>query len=250
MNLLVDMGNTRLKWAVADNGQLVTGDALLNEYINQPTLLALWQALTPPEQLVIACVTARDTLELVIATARVLWADIDIIRVNSQTQTFGIINAYAQPEKLGVDRWLVLVAARHFYSLPACVVDCGTAITVDLLDADGRHTGGFISAGLMLMKKSLAGGTNALPFSNTAYPLATADFTEAAIHNGTLLAAVGLVEQVTARHDELSVILTGGDAEFIAPHLSVAPLVDIDLVLRGLAMVAQANTDVADYSVE
>lgn len=241
MNLLVDMGNTRLKWAVADNGQLLTGDALLNESINQATLVTLWQALSPPEQLVIACVTATDTLESVIATARVLWADIDIIRVNSQTQTFGITNAYAQPEKLGVDRWLALVAARYLYSLPVCIVDCGTAITVDLLDADGRHTGGFISAGLTLMKKSLAGGTAALPFSNTIHPLAAADFTDAAIHNGTLLAAVGLVEQVIARHDPLSVILTGGDAELIAPHLSITPLVDADLVLRGLATVAQAN---------
>jgi type III pantothenate kinase len=204
-------------------------------------LVTLWQALTPPEQLVIACVTASDTLEMVIATARVLWANINITRVNSQTQTFGITNAYAQPEKLGVDRWLALVAARHVYSLPVCIVDCGTAITVDLLDADGAHRGGFISAGLMLMKKALAGGTAALPFSETVYPLTPADFTEAAIHNGTLLAAVGLVEQVIARHDGLSVILTGGDAEFIAPHLSVTSIVDVDLVLRGLALVASVS---------
>lgn len=262
MSLLVDMGNTRLKWAVVENGQLLTGQALVNEQINQQLLLSVWQNLTPPQQLVIACVTAKkadlssfenlkglsidksiDTLEMVIAFAVSLWRDIEIVYVSSQTQTFGVINAYTPPEKLGVDRWLALIAVRHAYRLPACIVDCGTAITVDLLDTDGRHLGGFISAGLTLMKKSLAGGTNALPFSDTPYPLKAANFTEAAIYSGTLLAAVGLIEQVLSKQMNTPVvILTGGDAALIAPHLSVTPLVDADLVLRGLAIVAQSES--------
>lgn len=240
MSLLVDMGNTRLKWAVLENGQLLTGQTVLNEQYIEPLLLNLWRPLPPPQQLVIACVTANHTLELVIEVARLLWSDIKIVRVSSQARSFGVFNAYAPPEKLGVDRWLALIAARQAYAMPACIVDCGTAITVDLLDAEGRHLGGFISAGLTLMKKSLAGGTNALPFSQSVYPLEAANFTEAAIYSGTLLAAVGLIEQVIAKQasSSLSVILTGGDAELIAPHLSVTPLIDVDLVLRGLAIVA------------
>lgn len=246
MSLVVDMGNTRLKWAVVNGSQLITGEPLLNEQHCEQDLLTRWQSLTPPQQLVIGCVTASHTLELVITTARALWPHIKIIRVSSQTHTFGVINAYTPPEKLGVDRWLALVAARYSYQLPACIVDCGTAITVDLLDTHGQHLGGVISAGLTLMKKSLAGGTNALPFDNTHYPLATANFTEAAIYSGTLWAAVGLIEQVIAKQSLLSVILTGGDAPLIAPHLSVTPIVDVDLVLQGLAIVAQdiANTDI------
>jgi len=239
MNLLVDMGNTRLKWAMVNGEHLTTGQPLCNEWINEQNLLAVWQPLTPPQQLVIACVTASDTLELVITTARMLWSDIKIIRVRSETHTFGITNAYTPPEKLGVDRWLALVAARHTYSPPVCIVDCGTAITVDLLDAQGRHLGGFISPGLTLMKKSLAGGTAALPFSDTAYPLEPANFTEAAIYSGALLAAIGLIEQVVAKQSKQLVILTGGDAALIAPHLSVMAIVDMDLVLRGLAIAAE-----------
>ncbi len=243
MSLLVDMGNTRLKWAIVENGQLVTGQTVVNEQINQQVLLTIWQHITPPQQLVIACVTANDKLALVMAVADALWPSIKIRRINSQTQTFGIINAYTPPEKLGVDRWLALIAAKNHYHLPACIVDCGTAITVDLLDVDGHHLGGLISAGLTLMKQSLAHGTNALPFSETTYPIEAANFTEAAIYSGTLWAAVGLIEQVLVKQEGiLSVILTGGDAALIAPHLSIAPIVDAELVLRGLAIVANAST--------
>ncbi|MCX7067661.1 MAG: type III pantothenate kinase [Methylococcales bacterium] len=243
MKLLVDMGNTRLKWATINDAQLITGEPLLNTQLNRQALLKLWQPLVTPTQLVIACVTANQSLALVMAVAVSLWADINIVRVSSQAQGFGLTNAYLQPEKLGVDRWLALIAARHFYAVPACVVDCGTAITVDLIDADGHHLGGLISAGLALMKKSLAHGTDALPFSDTLYPLEAANSTEAAIYSGTLLAAIGLIEQVLAKHSDVLVILTGGDAALIASHLSIKAIVDPDLVLRGLAIAADKSTD-------
>jgi len=239
MNLLVDMGNTRLKWAVTNGEQLMTGEPLFNEQINEQALLAVWQALTPPPQLVIACVTASERLAVVMAVARRLWSDVKISRVQSQAQSFGVLNAYTPPEKLGVDRWLALVAGWQVCHTPVCVVDCGTAITVDLLNAEGRHLGGVISAGLALMRKALAGGTDALPFSDIRYPLAAANFTEAAIYSGTLWAAVGLIEQVLAKQTTpMTVILTGGDAALIAPYLSIKSMVDPDLVLRGLAIVA------------
>jgi type III pantothenate kinase len=242
MNLLIDMGNTRLKWAVVNNEQLVTGEPLFNQQINQHELLKRWQHIAPPQQVVIASVAANNKLELVIAVAVTLWPSIRIIRVTSQLQSFGITNAYIAPEKLGVDRWLALIATRHFYSIPACIVDCGTAITVDLVNAQGQHLGGLISPGLMMMKKSLVAGTNALAFNITSYPLEAANFTDAAIYSGTLLAAIGLIEQVLARQTgSLLVILTGGDAALIAPHLSVMPLVDPDLVFRGLSIVAQGK---------
>jgi type III pantothenate kinase len=240
MQLLVDMGNTRLKWATVENQRLLVGIPLLNDELNEQTLLKLWQALFPPQQLVIACVTANQRLDWVITVAMRLWTNIKVVQVRSQTQGFGVTNAYTQPEKLGVDRWLALIAARQSYTVPVCIIDCGTAITIDLLDANGQHLGGFISAGLTLMKQSLAQGTNALPLAMNAYSLAPAHHTEAAIYNGTLLAAVGLIEQVLARQTTpFSVLLTGGDAPFIALHLNGESMLDMDLVLRGLAIVAE-----------
>ena len=239
MRLLVDMGNTRLKWAIVENQSVIAGEPLLNEQMNQQSLQELWQHITP-QCVVIACVTANQRLELIEAVALSLWAAIKIVHVTAQAQGFGVINAYPQAEKLGVDRWLALCAARQLYAKSVCVVDCGTAITVDLMTAEGQHTGGFISAGLMLMKQSLARGTDALPFAMNAYELEPANNTEAAIYSGTLLAAVGLIEQVLAKQSTpLAVLLTGGDAALIAPHLSVECVVDPDLVLRGLAIVAE-----------
>ena len=242
MNLLVDIGNTRLKWALLQESGLVTGCALVNQQITRHELVETWNMLTPPERLAIACVSSIPLLELVLAVAVELWPAIKIVRVKSEAHAFGVHNAYQQPEKLGVDRWLALVAVRNLYHKPACIVDCGTAITVDLIDADGKHQGGLISPGLTLMKKSLAAGTAALQFHETNYEFGPANFTEAAIYSGTLSAAVGLIEHVlTKQSNAMSVILTGGDAEIIATQLGIKPIVDPDLVLRGLAIVLEGQ---------
>jgi type III pantothenate kinase len=242
MNLLVDIGNTRLKWAILQNGELITGLSLVNQQITRHKLVEIWQMPTPPERLAIACVSSTPLLELVLEVAVELWPIIKIIPVKSQAHAFGVSNAYQQPEKLGVDRWLALVAVRNHYQLPACIVDCGTAITVDLIDADGKHQGGMISPGLTLMKKSLALGTETLQFNESNYAFGPANHTEAAIYSGTLSAAVGLIEHVlTKQSNTMQLILTGGDAEIIATQLTFKPIVDSDLVLRGLAIVLEGQ---------
>ena len=237
MNLLIDSGNTRLKWAILQDGKLAPSHALVNQQLTRHQLMNAWKGLTP-ERLAIACVSATPLLELVQTVAIELWPGIDIIPIKSQAHAYGVHNAYRQPEKLGVDRWLALVAAHNLYHQAACIVDCGTAITVDLINADGNHQGGLISPGLTLMKKSLAAGTEALLFDETSHDAGPADFTAAAIYSGTLAAAVGLIEHVLSKQtDPVSLILTGGDAELIAAQLATRPIVDIDLVLRGLAVV-------------
>ncbi len=243
MNLLIDMGNSRLKWAVTTAGQIMIGLPLVNSRINREELIRLWQGRYRPRRIAISCVSANQLLELVQSVAGELWLDVDIILVKSQAQAFGVINAYRQPEKLGVDRWLSLIAVWQQYQRSACIVDCGTAITVDLINADGRHQGGLISPGLTLMKQSLGQGTEALPFSETNHVFGLADHTEAAIYSGTLMAAVGLIKQVLATQaDDRQLILTGGDAELIAGQLNVEAIVAPDLVLRGLLCVLEGHT--------
>lgn len=241
MNLLIDMGNSRLKWGGAKGGQIITGQSLVNALINRQELIELWQDISRPRRIVVSCVSANQLLELVQSVALELWPDADIVLVKSQAQAFGVVNAYQQPGKLGVDRWLSLVAVWQQYQSPACIVDCGTAITVDLIDADGRHQGGLISPGLTLMKKSLGQGTEALPFSETSHVFGLASYTEAAIYSGTLMAAIGLIEQVLTKQPNMQLILTGGDAELIAEQLGVASIVDPDLVLRGLLCVLEGH---------
>jgi len=242
MNLLIDMGNTRLKWAVTTGGQIIVGKPLINTRINRNELFKLWQGNYRPRRIALSCVGANSLLELVQLVARDLWLDVDIILVKSQAQAFGVINAYPQPEKLGVDRWLALIAVWHQYQRPACIVDCGTAVTVDLIDADGKHQGGLISPGLTLMKRSLGQGTDALPFSETKHVFGLASCTEAAIYSGTLMATIGLIEHVLAKQPKnMQLILTGGDAELIAGQLDIEFIVESDLVLRGLLCVLEGH---------
>jgi len=238
MNLLIDIGNTRLKWAINKNGRLSAGQTLDNRQLNRQGLVDLWGTMAKPQAIGISCVGAGPLLALVQSVADELWPDSEIICVKSMACAFGVINAYQQAEKLGVDRWLALVAVRRRYAGPACIVDCGTAQTVDLIDADGNHQGGFISPGLTLMKQALAQGTDALPFNETHYAVAPADFTEAAIYAGTLSSAAGFIEHVLKTQTEaVQVILTGGDAGLIAQQLDIPLVIDADLVLHGLAIV-------------
>lgn len=239
MNLLIDMGNTRLKWAIAVGGQITVGAPLLNALINRQELIGIWKGICP-RRLIVSWVGENRLVELVLSVAFELWLDVDIIRVKPQALGFGVMNAYRQPEQLGVDRWLTLVAVRRYYPGFTCIVDCGTAVTVDLIDADGRHQGGLISPGLTLMKKALGQGTKALHFSETNHVFGLADNTGAAIYSGTLMAVIGLIEHVLAKQPStLQLILTGGDAELIAGKLDVKATVDSDLVLRGLLCVLE-----------
>lgn len=240
MKLLIDIGNTRLKWGFTHANQLTMGQALVNHQLSRADLVESWKALPPPQRIGIACVSAGSLPDLVQSVAVELWPNIEIIRVKSQADGFGVRNAYRQPEKLGVDRWLALIAARHHYQGPACIVDCGTAITVDFIDADGFHQGGLICPGLRLMKKSLAQNTDALQFDETSYAFGLASFTEAAIYSGTLSAACGLIEYVLKKQAEpVPVIVTGGDAELVAQQLTIQSITDTDLVLRGLSVVLE-----------
>lgn len=236
MNLLLDLGNSRLKWACTENNQLQRGKTLLHAEILPQTLRNLWQELEP-EKIGISCVGKAGLLNVIKAVARELWNDIPIHFATTQTQKFGVTNGYLQPEKLGVDRWLALIAVRQKTNLPVCVVDCGTAITVDVLNTDGQHQGGLICAGLTLMKTALAFNTADLPLANSAHGMGLAIETETAIYNGTLFAACGLIERVMQTLPKNTVLfLTGGDAPIIAAQLARPLTLETDLVLQGLAI--------------
>lgn len=240
MNLLVDIGNTRLKWGIAYNGEIKAGSPFLNSQINRSFLADAWRDIGVPKKVAVSSVSSEDCVEVVRSTVFELWPSIEYSKVNSQARGYGVINAYSQAETLGVDRWLTLVAVRNCYRLPACIVDCGTAITVDMINAEGVHQGGMICPGLMLMKKSLLKGTVALRFNDSQYNASLANSTSAAIYSGTLIAAVGLIEHVIASlPEDCLLIMTGGDAQLVAEQLSCKPIIDADLVLRGLAIVVE-----------
>ncbi len=238
MNLLVDIGNSRLKWGMEEGGLIQTGAAIDYRQVNiRDELRHVWQILADPGKLAIASVAAAQIVAEVADLARSLWPAVEIIIPQSTSTAFGVSNAYQHPEKLGIDRWLALIAAHRYYPGHSCIVDCGTAITVDVIDASGRHLGGLISPGLLSMKKALAADTVALNFGPQQHLSELADNTASAIASGTLLAAVGLIEAVLCRQDKpRQLILSGGDAAVVARKLKEPCIVDAELVLKGLSM--------------
>ncbi|CAD6880067.1 Pantothenate kinase type III, CoaX-like (EC 2.7.1.33) [Methylomonas albis] len=236
MILLVDVGNSRLKWTQANAGLLQP--TLFMDYRQADFLECLrefWLHIAAPRQLAIASVSENAVTLLLLEMARALWPGIEVIIPRASQAAFNVKNAYAQPERLGVDRWLALLAAHRYYPGDTCIVDCGTAITIDFIETDGKHLGGLISPGLLLMKKSLAQNTAALPFNEDQADTQLAVVTEAAINNGTLLAAAGLVEATLARQPKVyRLVLSGGDAETVARYLAIPSIVDSDLVFKGM----------------
>jgi type III pantothenate kinase len=240
VNLLVDIGNSRLKWAATAPAGLKVGAAIMNHDLTEARLIDLWRGLPKPKSLAISCVSARRLAGIVRSAADGLWPGITVIEAKSEVWAFGVKNAYLQPEKLGVDRWLALLAARRHYALPVCIADCGTAITLDLLDEHGRHLGGMISPGLALMKQSLSAGTEALLYEDSAFTVGPANHTGAAIYSGVVSAAAGLIEHVfSAQPDACLLLLTGGDAPLIAGQLGFPCRIDSELVLRGLSLLLE-----------
>jgi type III pantothenate kinase len=203
-------------------------------------LTQTWQTLSP-KKVVVSCIEKTDLVSCITSVANELWQNITLHYIKTAAEGFGIINGYANPPKLGVDRWLALVAARAKIQDAVCVVDSGTAMTIDLLNAQGIHQGGLICPGLMLMQTAL-NNTAHLPF--VEYPCSStqtiiAKNTENAIAYGTLYANCSLIERVVAEQSSIiHLILTGGDAITLSQHLRCAFSIEPNLILEGLAIVS------------
>lgn len=237
MQLLVDLGNTRFKWAVLDGDRLSPAQAVVHRGQDLAAILsAAWADGPVPSAVHLASVAAHDKRQLVEDWVRRHWA-CELREHVSGKSVLGLHNAYRDPVRLGVDRWLALVAAWQDFGQPICVVDCGSAVTVDILDGEGGHLGGWIVPGLQLMRQALQQGTP-LAMAKGVADTAFGQDTETGIRNGTAQAIVGLIEQaLSVSHLSPRLLLTGGDAAEVAHLLNREYEIRPDLVLEGLAAV-------------
>lgn len=238
MILCIDCGNTRIKWGLRHGEHWLAQGALLHAEMGQ--LLEALADLPPPQQIRVANV-AGPAIAKAVETACAPWLD-RLRWAHSEVQGCGVINGYAEPQRLGVDRWCALIGARHLTRSACLVVGAGTATTIDTLDATGRFLGGFILPGLDLMRRALVCNTANLPLAQgryEAYPRCTDD----AIESGCLEAQLGAVERAYARiaaQPGAQCFLFGGAAHHLAEALSI-PWRQVDtLVLDGLSCLAQA----------
>lgn len=238
MNLLVDIGNTRVKWCIDKKGVINTGVAFEYRQVDLlPNLQQSWLKLETPQLLAISSVSSSKIAHIITSLAKKRWPDIKILFAQSMRKGFSVTNAYSEADKLGVDRWLGLIALQKFYPGNSCVIDCGTAVTLDCLNSQGLHLGGLICPGLQLMKQSLYQGTEDLSYNQMQYPIRLSNSTESAIYSGTVYAVTGLIESVVKNLCvSQSIILTGGDAVLLSNHLELETIIEPDFVLKGLSL--------------
>jgi len=167
-----------------------------------------------------------------------------IDKVTAQAAAFGVTNAYREPSQLGADRWVALVAAHYHHQGPSCIIDSGTALTVDLISKEGQHAGGLILPGMALMRAALVEKTDAVQVSEQGQTKAfDVHSTEDAVKAGVHAAMLGAVQQVLAECQlkwgaEPHCVVTGGNAEVFKMSLPESSTYDSDWVLKGLAVIA------------
>lgn len=235
MILCIDSGNTRVKWAAHDGEHWLAPGAAAHADLAG---LAALPSLLPPPVAIVAANVAGPAAATAIEAALAAWS-IRPTWVAASARCGAVTNGYANPGKLGVDRWCALVGAHALGLAPCLVVGAGTATTVDTLTADGHFAGGLILPGFDLMRSSLARNTAGLPLADGSYvtwPTATED----AIFSGCLEAQLGAVERAFARlAPPARCVLFGGAAPLLARHLAI-PFLRVDnLVLEGLRAMAR-----------
>ena len=248
MKLLIDIGNSKIKWATVKENQFKFGNAEVYDVQSLGELLCtLWKDLETPELIIIANVGGQTVRDKITAWIKDHWstqAEFVVPAVNAM----GVTNAYSDPQKLGVDRWVNLIAAKKSYHSPVAIISCGTGITVDAMTADGQHQGGVIAPGINLMRLSLLGHTAGC-FLPKGYERKQSSWlgkrTEDGIISGSLIMAGAFINQCTERlfwefGKKLHCVITGGDAEVLLPMLKAQYDYRPYLVLEGLAALVKS----------
>ena len=237
--LAIDAGNTRIKWGIHDGrewtrrGAAPTADVeSLGDVLQgaRAGLAAIASNVAGPgveSQLLRICAAAAVPLRI----------------ARSEPEQLGVANGYRDARQLGSDRWVAMVAARAAQEGHKLVVNAGTALTIDALTAEGKFLGGLIVPGPALMRRSLDRGTAGLRLTEgdfRDFPASTPE----AITSGAVQACVGAIERMAALMagrglPVARVLLSGGAAAELAPHLSLPHAIHENLVLDGLVLIAR-----------
>ena len=248
--LAIDIGNTRLKWSLYDAAR--PGAALLAhgaEFLDHIERLAEgpWADLLAPASM-LGCVVAGDAVRRRAEEQVIERFDCSSRWVVSSAAEAGIVNGYDHPTRLGADRWVAMIGARHRMlsqgpARPMVVVMIGTAVTVEAVDANGKFLGGLILPGHGIMLRALESGTAGLHVPTgevREFPTNTSD----ALTSGGTYAIAGAVDRMVQHvrahcHAEPACYMTGGAGWKMAPSMNGEfELVD-SLIMDGLLVIAQ-----------
>jgi len=236
--LLIDQGNTRLKWVLARDGEIDEKSAGYGDF--EAFIQACRKdASIHPSEVLFSSVAGREEAQALAGFCESRWG-IEAQLLESTTQRGEVRNAYHEPKKLGVDRWLAIVGAVARYGKPVVIWDLGTAATLDAVDETGRHLGGLIYPGPATMLGSLSRNTELRVPENLEGSAVTAGrSTSVCISNGVFAAQVGALNQFLRNISEEMLgapmlVVTGGAASQILPLLDFECIHDPWLVFRGM----------------
>ena len=229
MTILIDIGNTAIKWQLRESEQATdTGRGDVSQ-------LMVWLeslGTLPSQRVAVSCVRDDEFAgELRDALAHLGCYSVDF--AESSATHAGVTNAYANPSSLGVDRWLAVLALKSRGHESGIVVDVGTACTIDVLESN-RHVGGFILPGPKLACEALVANTDKIRYSKEPpAALEPGSDTGACVVSGAWLTIVGAVREIAMRYPHCPLFLSGGAAPTLI-DLGVEGELVTDLVFDGL----------------
>jgi type III pantothenate kinase len=243
--LLIDVGNSRLKWGVLDDGNIRRTGHISQEKIRDQGLAALTSKLPRRVDVVRASNVAGNSFATRLSGVVGMHCNADIHFARSEKRGWGVTNSYRQPRRLGVDRWVAMIGAWAEMQSACLIVDAGTAVTLDAIDDDGVHLGGQIIPGIETMLASLSSATSDIPLIKASAKQSPGDLkmfgrnTAAAVREGAQNALAGAIDRafrtLQSNAYDPTIILTGGGASRILAALDANPVHRPNLVLHGLA---------------
>ena len=242
MNLVIDQGNTFTKIGVFDKGSMIYSDS--NKILDESLINAVF-ANYSVDKVIISSVQ-RDYKSEILKDELGLSSDI-FLHVLTHKSLLPIQNNYKTPITLGKDRIAALVGAYSLYSeSPVLVIDAGTAVTIDYLDASGKFIGGNISPGIQTRFNALNQNTQKLPLLklNENSPFLGCSTEEAiwsGVQNGMIFEIESYINHFKSLNTSVKTILTGGDAYFFAKNLKNRIFVNLNLVQSGLNTILEYN---------
>ncbi|MFT5756732.1 MAG: type III pantothenate kinase [Alteromonadaceae bacterium] len=235
MKIMLDIGNTRTKFVIKQNGLTQPIQTIDNNKLTTTWLNGNWQKAT---HILIANVN-----QPILTEELELWAKEKVItlkNIKSESARFGITNCYEQPNTLGVDRWLTLIGAGcDFPKKNVLIIDSGTATTIDYLTSDGKHQGGWILPGIVTLFESIIARATHVDAKYISSPsISLGRNTSECVNSACWAATIGLIEVTIANIRQNNtiddVILLGGNANALKTLLSEPVIIEQNLMFSGL----------------
>ena len=241
MNLIVDVGNTLVKFAIFKDGDLIYNNSFeLSEFKKQ--YKSLKQDFPSLKKAIISSVGRLSKKQI-----EIIKNDLKVIELSSKTN-LPFKNLYETPETLGVDRIaLVSASVQKYPNKNVLIIDAGTCITYDFITSENHYLGGAISPGIRLRYKSLNNLTANLPLLKTEQPKSIiGNTTKTSIHSGVINGVIneidGIINQYHENYSDLTVILTGGDTKFLSNQLKNTIFANSNFLLEGLNFILEYNS--------